>query len=80
MNCKFYLCMLFIMLGTIAVQGARPGNKQENPMHKYAKRAIDCSGNGKYCGYNDRCAHGYAFCGEDPKTCGYYPMHCCCEY
>ncbi|XP_078373913.1 uncharacterized protein LOC144657445 [Oculina patagonica] len=79
MDCKFYLCMLFIMLGTIAVQGARLGNKQENPMHEDAKRGF-CDGHGKFCtALNDYCPQGTHFCGFDVSGCGFPPMHCCCQ-
>ena len=35
----FHLCLLMIILGTITVQGARPGNQQDNPMNTHAKRS-----------------------------------------
>ena len=38
MEAKFHLCLLLIILGTLAVQGARLGNKLENPLHARAKR------------------------------------------
>ena len=31
MDFKFFVCLLVITLGTISVQGARPGNQQKNP-------------------------------------------------
>ncbi|XP_078372408.1 small cysteine-rich protein 1-like [Oculina patagonica] len=77
MDCKFYLCMLFIILGTISVQGARPENKQENPIHEDAKRVV-CSGNGKYC-LNGYCPQGTNFCGYDFANCGSPPQLCCCK-
>ena len=33
MAAKFHLCLLLIILGTVAVQGTRsPGNRNRNPM------------------------------------------------
>ena len=38
MEAKFHLCLLLIILGTLAVQGARLENKLENPLFGRAKR------------------------------------------
>ena len=43
MEGTFRLSLLLIILGTLAVQGARLENKLENPLHVGAKRAT-----GKY--------------------------------
>ena len=43
MAAKFYLCLLLIILGTLAVQGARLENKLENPLDVGAKRSRECS-------------------------------------
>ena len=32
MAARFHLCLLLIILGTVAVQGARLGNRNRNPM------------------------------------------------
>ena len=38
MAAKFHLCLLLIILGTLAVKGARLENKLKNPLHIHAKR------------------------------------------
>ena len=39
MEAKFCLSLLLIILGTLAVQGARLENELENPLHDGAKRS-----------------------------------------
>jgi len=43
MEAKFHLSLLLIILGTLAVHGARLENKPENPLHVDAKRTGECS-------------------------------------
>ena len=38
MNAKFHLCLLLILLGTITVLGAHPGDQQEDTMDVDNKR------------------------------------------
>ena len=43
MEGKLRMCLLLIILGTLAVQGARLENKLENPFNVGAKRSGECS-------------------------------------
>lgn len=38
MEAKFHLCLLLIIVGTLAVQGAHLQNKLENPLFRYVER------------------------------------------
>ncbi|XP_078368203.1 small cysteine-rich protein 1-like [Oculina patagonica] len=86
MDCKFYLCLLVIMLGTITVHGAaRQGIQQGNPMHEYAKRGDGwCTQLGlpyAQCSpmaIHDSCPRDYYLCGVDEASCGAPPAGCCC--
>ena len=78
MAAKFHLCLLLLILGTLAVQGARLENNLDNPFHVAAKRygSNDCeSTSGRFCNPNGFCGQGTTFCGY---TCGSYPNVCCC--
>ena len=80
MAAKFHLCLLLVILGNLAVQGARLENNLENPFDVPAKRYgygnNDCESTpGRFCNPNGFCGQGTTFCGY---TCGSYPNVCCC--
>nr|C1KIY9.1 RecName: Full=Small cysteine-rich protein 1; Short=Mfav-SCRiP1; Short=SCRiP1; Flags: Precursor [Orbicella faveolata]ACO24830.1 small cysteine-rich protein 1 [Orbicella faveolata] len=77
MEAKFRLSLLLIILGALAVHGARLENKLENPLPVGAKRSVNCQSMNGICMYGN-CPAGTTFCGYDPYTCGSPPGMCCC--
>ncbi|XP_078373246.1 small cysteine-rich protein 1-like [Oculina patagonica] len=79
MDCKFYLCLLVIMLGTITVQGAPQDFLEESEEDK--RYTVNCHHEHGSCHYG-RCPSGTRFCGYDTNPqhgCGVPPNMCCCR-